>query len=1810
VAGQTSSTNFPTASPYQLAAGGAVDAFVTKLNLAGSALVYSTYLGGTGDDFGNAIAIDASGNAYVAGQTSSSNFPTASPYQGAKGASSDAFVTKLNSTGSAVYSTYLGGNLADIGRAIAVDASGSAYVAGQTASTNFPTANPYQGAAGGADDAFVTKVNPAGSALVYSTYLGGPGQDIGYGIAVDASGQAYVGGSASGAFPTVAPFQATYGGSQDGFVLMLTAAPAPTVTAISPTSGALAGGTAVTITGTGFVTGATITIGGTAATGVVFVNSTSLTATTPAHVAGLVSIVVTNPDTQSGTGASLYTYAAAPTVSAISPTNGPLAGGTAVTITGTGFVTSATVTIGGSSATSVGFVSATSLTATAPAHAAGTVNVVVTNPDTQTGTGTSLYTYLAAPTVSAISPTSGPTAGGTAVTITGTSFVSGATVTIGGTAATGVGFASATSLVATTPAHAAGLVDVVVTNPDAQTGSGPNLFTFLAAPTVSAISPTGGPLGGGTGVTITGTAFVSGATVTIGGTAATGVAFVSATSLTATAPPHVAGAVNVVVTNPDTQTGTGTGLFTYATAPTVSGISPTNGPIAGGTAVTITGAGFVSGVTVTIGGTAATGVAFVSATSLTATTPAHAAGTVNVVVTNPDSQLGTGTNLFSYLAAPTVNAISPTSGPAAGGTAVTITGTGFIAGATVTIGGSSATGVGFVSATSLLATTPAHAAGLASVVVTNPDAQTGTGTSLFTFVGGPTVSAISPTGGALAGGTAVTITGTGFVSGAIVTLGGTNATGVLFVSATSLTATTPAHAPGVVNVVVTNPDTQTATGAGLFTYAAAPTVSATAPTGGPLAGGTAVTISGTGFVSGATVTIGGTAATGVVVGSAASLTASTPAHAAGPVNVVVTNPDSQTGTGTSLFTYASAPTVSAISPSGGAPAGGTVLTITGTGFSATPSVTLGGTPATGVSLVSATTLTATAPAHAAGLVNVVVTNPDTQAGTGTGLFTYAAAPTVSAISPTSGPAGGGSSVTITGTGFVSGATIAIGGSAAITVAFVSATSLTASTTAHAAGLVNVVVTNPDTQTGTGTSLFTYVAGPSVTGISPTSGPAAGGTAVTITGTGFVSGATITIGGSAATGLAVVSSTSLTATTPAHAAGLVNVVLTNPDLQSATGTSLFTYVAAPTVTAISPSSGPAAGGTTAMITGTGFVAGATVMIGGTATSGVGFVSSTALIALTPAHTAGLVDVVVTNPDTQTGTGSSLFTYTAAPTLSAISPTNGAVAGNTLVTLTGTGFVSGATVTIGGTAATGVAFVSSSSLTATTPAHTPGAVDVVVTNPDAQSITGTNLFTYVAAPSVTGISPIAGLTGGGTATTITGTAFVTGATVTIGGTSATGVVFVSATTLNVTTPAHAAGTATVTVTNPDTQSGSCTNCYTYGTLLPAPTVSGITATSGSTAGSIVSVSGSGFIVGVTITFGGTAATGVTVVSASTITAMSPAHPAGAVDVVVINPDTQSGGCVSCFTYIAPAPTPVPAPGPSSAPSCAAISNGTITETCILHGTYARIELRAGTRMFRADGAPFQGTLLAPDGSPLPLGAGIAAAITVRAQDGTPFTLAQPALLTIGLPVGLLPRDVQPIALNGAARPTYFSKANSPIATSTGEGVGVGMLIGGSGQYGLAIIPEVAAFPVAALSTIGRSGLHARIVGESAWPTLEPNQIATLIVQLQNTGDVPWFRDVQTSELRLGAAAALDNTRDTESGLLEHPLGGIKNRYAHQTEALVAPGGIATVKFQVRAPASGETRRIDMRPVVDGVSWLEDEGLYLIVNTRPSLPAPFAP
>jgi Beta-propeller repeat len=190
-------------------------------------LVYSTYLGGSDYDVGQGIAVNSAGNAYVIGYTASTDFPTMNPMQPASGGPPDAFVAKLNPTGSAlIYSTYLGGSQYGVGQGIAVNSAGNAYVTGTTASTDFPTMNPLQpaiGGGGGSTDAFVTKLSPSGSALVYSTYLGGSGADSGYGIAVDSAGNAYVTGlTGSTNFPTMNPFQETFGGgSLDAFVSKL-----------------------------------------------------------------------------------------------------------------------------------------------------------------------------------------------------------------------------------------------------------------------------------------------------------------------------------------------------------------------------------------------------------------------------------------------------------------------------------------------------------------------------------------------------------------------------------------------------------------------------------------------------------------------------------------------------------------------------------------------------------------------------------------------------------------------------------------------------------------------------------------------------------------------------------------------------------------------------------------------------------------------------------------------------------------------------------------------------------------------------------------------------------------------------------------------------------------------------------------------------------------------------------------------------------------------------------------------------------------------------------------------------------------------------------------------------------------------------------------------------------------------------------------------------------------------------------------------------------------------------------------------------
>jgi photosystem II stability/assembly factor-like uncharacterized protein len=790
---------------------------------------------------------------------------------------------------------------------------------------------------------------------------------------------------------------------------------APTITSITPS---LVGPQSyppmtVTITGTGLRGGGVAVLFGTeSSSNVTWVDTTTLRAVAAPNTPGAYSVTVTNEDGQSVTVPAAVTYMPLPVTTGYSPLHGPATGGYQITVDGFNLlhVTSAQLYIQFTSAPY-------ELYEQVPVNVVGSTRVLVSVPVSATRPVGKAFIMLktsenqeAYGNHFVLDPPGGPTFA--IDTITPRQGTSGTTVTV-----TGVGFSdtaylsicaddlvmtsrSATQLVGTTRGSNSGRCNVRVQN-DTSTSIEVDpgfMWSELSAPTITQVTPAWGPPSGGSAVIIVGTGLAQSYSteVSFDGYPAV-VTSKTNTRLVVTSPPHPLGQVSIFVMpsdgsgRPTGPVAVATNAFTYAVgppAPTMTGVAPATGPAIGGTTVTLTGTGFLSGATVKFDTTAATDVVVASATSITATTPAHAPGVVNVTVTNTDAQSAIKTGAFTYVAAPTLTTVAPASGSTVGGTAVTLTGTGFLAGATVALGGTAATGVAVGSATTITATAPSHAAGAVDVVVTNPDAQSATKASAFTYYAPPTLTAVSPASGPTAGGTAVTLTGTGLRAGATVALGGTAATSVVVMSATSITATAPAHAAGVVDVVVSNSDSQSSTLAGGFTYVAAPTLTTVTPASGTTAGGVAFTLTGTGFRAGIVVMVGGVPATSVVVVSATSISAVTPPHAAGPVSVTLTNSDGQAATLANGFTYVAPPLeVTSLYPGTGTVAGGTLLSIGGAGFlpgssspfvaaaSAVPTVTVGGLEANNVTVVSDMLITALSPALPANTtgVDVVVT---------------------------------------------------------------------------------------------------------------------------------------------------------------------------------------------------------------------------------------------------------------------------------------------------------------------------------------------------------------------------------------------------------------------------------------------------------------------------------------------------------------------------------------------------------------------------------------------------------------------------------------------------------------------------------------------------------------------------------------------------------------------------------------------------------------------------------------------------------------------
>jgi len=1363
---------------------------------------------------------------------------------------------------------------------------------------------------------------------------------------------------------------------------------APTIEKIEPVVGDPKGSTDITITGTGFWDGAIVTIGDRNASDII-VQSALITALTSEGELGPQQVVVTNPDGRSSSQKVIFTYRSPPSIDSISPTSGKLIGGTPLTITGTGFINqlpdyeqALIVTIGGR-VVEVEFNSEIELTVTTPERdEPGGVVVTVTNPDGQSSREDVVYTYNnPPPKVTGISPKSG--SAGTQITLTGTGFINqlpdyeqALTVTIGGRVVK-VEFNSEIELTVTTPERdEPDDVAVIVTNPDGQHAEA--IFTYNPSPKINGISPPGGNPNVIIPVTITGENFIEripGMTdriqVQVGNIQLGGedIQFLSSNKLRIFAPRSQPDTARIVVINPDGQSSKEEVVYIYNPPPKVTNISPKSGPVS--TKITLTGENFIpeileESLRVTIGGTPVVDIKSMTPNEIQFVAPdIELFGPAPVIVINPDGQQSETIVSFTYILAPKVMNISPVSGRLEGGTKITIEGTGFIEQIDeqriqVEFEGISVVpdaDIEFVSSERLLVSTPkSNSPVTVYVIVTNPDEQQAKGKFIYNPL--PKITNILPESGEVNVDTFLTITGENFIKEIpgverelTVTIGEITEASVSFVSNQELHVITTARSkPGIVDVIITNPDEQQAKEK--YTYKSSPKVTSISPPSGKLASGTKITITGTGFIdqiSGAeeklTVTIGEVDVTeDVQFISETQLIVTTPEHESGEVDVIITNPDEQYAE--AIFTYNPFPKIIGISPPSGNPNVITPITITGENFiERIPGMTdwiqvqVGNIQVIDkdIQFLSSNELRIFAPKGPPGNERIVVTNPDGQSSQEDLEYIYNFPPKVTEISPESGTIG--TTISITGENFIpeileESLRVTIGGTPVVDIKSMTSNEIQfVVPDIELFGLVPVIVINPDGQQSETIVSFTYIPGPTVRKITPSSGRLDGGTKITIEGTGF----TEKIGERRIqvefegilvvpdTDVEFVSLEKLIVSTPkSESPEMVYVIVTNPDgqLSKKSPDATFMYNPRPKIESILPKSGKLAGGTTLIITGEYFIQaipgvekGLTVTIGGLEATSVFFVSVRELHVTTPARPeSGEVEIIIINPDGQQAEGN--FTYNPPPTVTNISPPSGKLAGGTQITIIGTGFISqipggeaNLRVTIGGVTTGEVQFISGNQLTTITPErYQSGEVDIIVTNPDRQQAKG--IFTYNTIPTITSILPPSGKLDGGTAINVIGTGFIkeipgveAKLTVTIGGVAVEEVRFNSSTQLSVITlKRNQSGEVDVIITNPDEQEAKGTYIYN-----PIPTVTSISPTSGKLAsGTEITITGTGFIEQIldkrlSIQIGNIDATAnIEFILPTQIVLTTPASlEPKTVDVIITNPDGQKTPSTQ-FTY----------------------------------------------------------------------------------------------------------------------------------------------------------------------------------------------------------------------------------------------------------------------------------------------------------------------
>jgi IPT/TIG domain-containing protein/flagellar hook capping protein FlgD len=1342
---------------------------------------------------------------------------------------------------------------------------------------------------------------------------------------------------------------------------------APAISSFTPGSGVI--GTQVTITGARFSGATSVTFNGTPSSYVVQ-NSTLIRANVPAG-ATTGPIRITTPS-GIGTSSTNFTVIIPPTVTAFSPTSGPV--GATVTVFGTGFATTSAVRFNNVAA-SFSVTSDTSLTSPVPAGA--TTGSIIVTSSTGSDTSATSFTVIQLPTIASFSPTTGP--GGSEVTVRGTSFASATAVKFNGIAASFT-VDSTTGLRANVPGgFTAGPISV--TNP-AGTGTSAGNFT-VSGPVITGFNPTTGMAG--TQIAIDGSGFLSTTAVAFNGAQASFV--IDSNVRLRVIVPSAATTGKITVTSPD-GTAQSAANFIPVLPPSISSFTPDRGSI--GSSVAIRGHDFYGVTLVTFNGTSASGYTVNSDSMITATVPTGA--TTGPISVTASGGIATSNTSFLVLGPPPTQTFSPAHDTQVNsGSPNTSFGTtnelrvrnsspnyySFLKFNVIGLGSSvrKATlrlyctdespdggAIYLVSNDYLSTTTPWVETGLTynnapamsgapiaatKVVTTNAFVEydvtlpnmvdgtysfgmknTSTNSAFYsskeaTTVANrpvlivesnvsPAIGSFTPTSGQA--GTSVTVRGTGFTGATSVTFNGTSASYTVN-SDTVITTPVPAGAPSG-PIRVTN-SVGSSTSTGYFTVIVAPAISSFSPATGPV--GMEVTVHGVGFYTANTFRFNGIAAFFTIVNDT-TLRAIVPGgSSSGPLSVVNTL-GSAFSTGS--FTVIKPPTITSFNPGSG-PAG-TEVTIRGKNYGTASAVAFNGTLAA-FTADNDSTLRANVPAGASSGA-ITATNP---AGTGasTTNFTVVTTPTIVSFNPTQGPVG--NQVTVIGSHFTGASAVKFNG----TLASFAVTSDTSLITTVPSGSSSgpISVTN---QVGTVTSLgsFTVILPPTIASFHPTSGPM--GTVVTVLGSRFTTASAVKFNGTSAA-FTVDNDTTLHATVP-NGVGTGTISVTNP-AGTATSAASFTVIVAPTIGSFAPDSGGT--GAVVEIQGTGFTYATAIRFNGT--NAVFSVDSDGLAHATLPAGASSGPITVTNP-AGTATSAGSFTVIPLPSISSFNPLSGPVGAQ--VTVRGSRFNTVTAVRFNGTNAF-FAIDNDTTLRASVPAAaTTGPISVTNMVGTATSAAS---FTVIAPPTIASFNPASGPVGA--QITIQGTGFSTASAVRFNGTVAASFAIDSDTQLRASVPAGAtSGPISVTNVAGATSSGSS-----FAVIQP-PAITSFQPASAPT-GAQVTVHGTSFATATAVRFNGNAAA-FSVDNDTTLRATVPAG-AGAGPISVTNPAGTAISAAS-FTVIPPptitffAPTSGPAGaqvtvhGTSFTSASAVKFNGTTAVFSVVSDTLLNANVPAGS------------------------------------------------------------------------------------------------------------------------------------------------------------------------------------------------------------------------------------------------------------------------